>query len=140
MNWRLEVVPVPVSDVNAALMFYQEGLGFNLDFDLDDQAGSATRVIQLTPPGSGCSIQIGPGRATMPPGSLKGLQLVVPDLLTARAELTARGVVVSPIVVFDDRGQQRLYQEGEDLNNVGVMYLEDPDGNSWTLQQITDRP
>ena len=76
----------------------------------------------------------------MAPGSMKGVQLVVPDLLTARAELTARGVQVSQIVVFGDHGQQRPYQDGEDLNNVGVMYFEDPDGNSWTVQQITDRP
>jgi catechol 2,3-dioxygenase-like lactoylglutathione lyase family enzyme len=140
MNWTLEVVIVPVSDVNAAITFYREGLGFNLDLDLDHGSGGSYRVVQLTPPGSGCSIQLGRGITTMPPGSLGGLQLVVPDLMTAHAELTARGVNVSRILVFDERGHQRPYREGDDLNNVGFMFFKDPDGNSWAVQQISDRP
>ena len=135
MNWTLEVVRVPVSDVDAAVTFYRDGLGFNLDFDLN--TAGALRVVQLTPPGSGCSIQV--GRSSMPPGSQRDLQLVVRDLITAHAELTARGVSVSQIMVFDERGQQRPHREGDELNNNGFMYFKDPEGNSWAIQQITDR-
>jgi len=140
MNSTLEVVVVPVSNVDAALAFYRDGLGFHLDLDLDHASGDAYRVVQLTPPGSGCSIQLGRGITTMAPGSLDRLQLVVRDLRAAQAELTARGVGVSQITVFDRDGQQHPYREGDDLNNTGFMYFKDPDGNRWAVQQISDRP
>lgn len=95
--------------------------------------------MQLTPPGSGCSVVVGKGVAEMPPGSLKGLQLVVPDVRTARAELAERGVEVSEVMVFTSDGQ-RPFQEGDELNNVGFCYFDDPDGNSWAVQQISSRP
>ena len=90
MNWTLEVIVVPVSDVDRAKTFYAEQLGFSVDHDT--KVNESTRVIQLTPPGSGCSIVIGTGIVNMPAGSLKGLQLVVKDIQAARAELVERGV------------------------------------------------
>ena len=96
MNWTLEVVVVPVSDVDRAKAFYADQVGFRVDHDT--RVGEDGRIVQLTPPGSGCSIVIGHGAVPeMPPGSLKGLQLVVPDLEAACAELAARGVDVSEI-------------------------------------------
>ena len=101
MNWTLEVVVVPVSDVDRAKAFYADELGFNLDHD--SRMGKGNRVVQLTPPGSGCSIVIGEGVAPdMAPGSLKGLQLVVPDLNAARAQLAEHGVDVSEIQVMGE--------------------------------------
>ncbi|WP_135227846.1 VOC family protein [Deinococcus fonticola] len=138
MNWTLEVVVVPVSDIDQAKVFYEQGLGFHLDFD--HRWGETFRVVQLTPLGSGCSIQLGQGLTSMPAGSLRGLQLVVRDLRAAHAELTGGQVPVSDIQVFDRSGAQRPAQADDDLNNVGFMHLKDPDGNSWSVQQITDRP
>src|SRR4051794_5980604 len=93
MNWTLEVVVVPVSDIDRAKAFYADGLGFIVDHDFT--VGEDVRIVQLTPPGSGCSIVVGKGAVpAMPPGSLKGLQLVVPDVEAARTELLARGVPV----------------------------------------------
>src|SRR5581483_8134949 len=100
MDWKLEVVVVPVSDVDRAKHFYSEQVGFVVD--VDHQAGESFRVVQLTPPGSACSITIGTGLGDMPPGSLKGLQLCVPDVEAARAELLERGVAVSPVTHFED--------------------------------------
>ena len=137
MNWTLEVVIVPVTDVNRAKAFYAEQLGFKLDFD--HNPSEALRVVQLTPPGSGCSIQLGHGITTMTPGSLRGLQLVVRDLKSAHAELEVRGVAVSAIQVFDGSGKQRPSREGDDLNNAGFVYFNDPDGNGWAVQQISSR-
>ena len=98
MNWTLEVVVVPVSDVDRAKAFYAEQLGFAVDHDT--KVGDGNRIVQLTPPGSGCSIVMGEGIVPdMAPGSLKGMQLVVPDLRAARAELVGRGVEVSEIRV-----------------------------------------
>src|SRR2546423_3948762 len=95
MDWKLEVVVVPVSDVDRSKQFYSEQLGFNVD--VDHQPNESFRVVQLTPPGSACSVTIGTGLAAMAPGSLKGLQLVVSDIAAAREELVGRGVEVSPI-------------------------------------------
>jgi catechol 2,3-dioxygenase-like lactoylglutathione lyase family enzyme len=134
MNWTLEVVVVPVSDVDRAKAFYAEQLGFNVDHDtkLDDE----NRVVQLTPPGSGCSIVIGKGVVPdMPPGSLKGLQLVVPDIHQARAELVQRGVEVGEVQVLGENPQP----EGDPLDNVGFVFFSDPDGNGWAVQQISAR-
>lgn len=133
MNWTLEVVVVPVSDIDRAKAFYAERLGFNVDHDTRISEG--VRVVQLTPSGSGCSVVIGKGAVPdMPPGSLKGLQLVVSDLRAARAQLMARGVEVSEIQVLGET------QGGPDpLDNVGFFFFSDPDGNSWAVQQISTR-
>ena len=135
MNWTLEVIVVPVSDIDRAKAFYADRLGFTLDHDtvINDQV----RVVQLTPPGSGCSIVIGKGAVPdMPPGSLKGLQLVVRDIHRARAELVERGVDVSEV--------QKLGENpvpgGDPLDNVGFVFFSDPDGNGWAVQQISSRP
>src|ERR687894_2281314 len=99
MDWTLEVVIVPVADVDRAKRFYAEQLGFRVDHDT--RIGSGMRVVQLTPPGSGCSIVVGEGVVPdMPPGSLKGLQLVVSDIHAARAQLVQRGVEVSEIQIM----------------------------------------
>ena len=105
MNWTLEVVVVPVTDVDRAKDFYADQLGFNVDHDMTVSA--QVRIAQLTPPGSGCSIVAGKGLVDMPPGSLKGLQLVVSDVRAAHAELLARAVAVSDIQVFAETGPAR---------------------------------
>ncbi|MFF5171027.1 VOC family protein [Micromonospora sp. NPDC000089] len=140
MNWTLEVVVVPVSDVDRAKEFYAERLGFTVDHDvrMGDGVGLAdgARIVQLTPPGSGCSVVIGRGAVPqMPPGSLRGLQLVVPDLERARAELVERGVEVSEIQVIG----QNPGPVPHPLDNVGFVYFTDPDGNAWSIQQISAR-
>ncbi|MFG1651316.1 VOC family protein [Micromonospora sp. NPDC049275] len=134
MNWTLEVVIVPVSDVERAKTFYADQLGFVVDHDtvISDEA----RIVQLTPPGSGCSIVIGTGVVPeMPPGSLRGLQLVVPDLKRAHAELVERGVDVSDIQVLGDNPSPTPHP----LDNVGFVFFADPDGNTWGVQQISSR-
>jgi len=136
MKWTLEVVVVPVADVDRAKEFYAERLGFAVDHDSD--FGPQMRVVQLTPPGSGCSIVIGKGVADMVPGSLKGLQLVVRDLRAARAELAGRGVEIGEVQVAGPEGF-RPAKEDDDLNNQGFAFFADPDGNSWAVQQITAR-
>jgi catechol 2,3-dioxygenase-like lactoylglutathione lyase family enzyme len=129
MDWKLEVVVVPVSDVDRAKRFYSEQVGFTVD--VDHRAGERFRVVQLTPPGSACSITFGAGLADMPPGSLKGLQLVVSDIEAARAELVARGVEVSTIQRFEDGIQKE--GPGGDWNSF--IFFSDPDGNGWAVQQ-----
>jgi catechol 2,3-dioxygenase-like lactoylglutathione lyase family enzyme len=133
MDWKLEVVVVPVSDVDRAKRFYSEQLGFVVD--VDHRAGEGFRVVQLTPPGSACSITIGTGLVKSPPGSLQGLQLVVPDIEAARTELVARGVGVSEIQHFVD-GVPREGR-GEDWNSF--IFFSDPDGNGWTVQEAPAR-
>ena len=127
MNWTLEVVVIPVSDLDRAKAFYTDQLGFNIDHDT--QISDKIRIIQLTPPGSGCSIVIGdlPGQQDMEPGSLKGLQLVVSDAQAAREQLISRGVEASEIQVFDERDGGTLFG------------FADPDGNSWAVQQLKVR-
>ena len=137
MNWTLEVVVVPVADVDRAKEFYVGKLGFNADHDT--KVGDAVRIVQLTPPGSGCSVVISKGIVSMQPGSLEGLQLVVNDLHQARKELVERGVDVSEIEVYAETGP-RPEQPGDDLNNAGFIHFADPDGNKWAVQQITARP
>lgn len=137
MNWTLEVVVVPVSDVDCAKDFYANQLGFHLDHDT--KVGDRLRVVQLTPPGSGCSVVIGQGLNEMQPGSLQGLQLVVADLRAARAQLVERGVDVSEIHVLGRDGSQRFAHDEDDLNNVGFVFFQDPDGNGWAVQQMADR-
>jgi catechol 2,3-dioxygenase-like lactoylglutathione lyase family enzyme len=129
MEWKLEVVIVPVSDVDRAKHFYGEQVGFNVDHDT--RIGEALRIVQLTPHGSGCSIVIGSGLADMPPGSLKRLQLVVSDVDAARAQLAERGVDVSS--VQHNEGGAWVEGRGEDWNSF--IFFNDPDGNAWTVQE-----
>ncbi|WCN82954.1 VOC family protein [Micromonospora sp. LH3U1] len=134
MNWTLEVVIVPVSDLDRAKAFYADQLGFTVDHDT--VIGDEARIIQLTPPGSGCSIVIGKGAVPdMPPGSLKGLQLVVPDIEHAHAQLVERGVEVSEIQVLGASPSPTPHP----LDNVGFVFFTDPDGNAWAVQQISSR-
>ncbi len=129
MEWKLEVVVLPVSDVDRAKQFYSEQVGFVVD--VDHRASETFRVVQLTPPGSACSVTIGTGLTDMPPGSVKGLQLVVADIEAARAELVSRGVAVSAIQHFEDGVQKEGL--GGDWNSF--IFFSDPDGNAWTVQQ-----
>jgi catechol 2,3-dioxygenase-like lactoylglutathione lyase family enzyme len=134
MNWTLEVVIVPVSDIDRSKKFYSEQVGFNVDFDT--VIGEAGRIVQLTPPGSGCSIVIGEGPVPyMPPGSLKGLQLVVNDIHKAHEELVSRGVEVTDVQKLGDNP----VPGGHELDNVGFVFFNDPDGNGWGVQQISTR-
>ncbi len=119
MELRLEVVQVPVSDVDRAKEFYTEQMGFALDHDVEHIPGM--RVVQLTPPGSATSIVIGTGMTSMQPGSLEGLQLVVPDMVSARSELVRRGADISA---------------PQDLGGFLFAYFGDPDGNRWVIQEI----
>ncbi|RBQ18790.1 glyoxalase [Spongiactinospora rosea] len=136
MNWTLEVVVVPVSDVERAKAFYTGQAGFTCDHDVAGSGG--TRVVQLTPPGSACSVVIGTGMTAMTPGSLQGLQLVVGDVRAAREELAARGVDVGEVQFADPTGF-RPARPGDDLDHAGFVYFADPDGNQWAVQQITSR-
>jgi catechol 2,3-dioxygenase-like lactoylglutathione lyase family enzyme len=137
MNWTLEVVPVPVTDVDRAKAFYADQLGFHVDHDTT--VNETTRFVQLTPPGSGCSVVVGTGFVSTPPGSLEGLQLVVRDVRAARAELAGRGVEVSEVQVFAKDGL-RPARADDELNNVGFCWFSDPDGNGWAVQEISSRP
>jgi predicted enzyme related to lactoylglutathione lyase len=119
MDWKLELVPVPVSDVDAAKAFYAEKVGFNVDHD--HTVSDEIRFVQLTPPGSACSISIGTGLVDTPPGSAQGLQLVVDDIEAARAELAGRGVEV---------GEVQHFPWGD------FVFFSDPDGNGWSVQTI----
>ncbi|MEO5703759.1 MAG: VOC family protein [Candidatus Limnocylindrales bacterium] len=126
MDWTLEVVIVPVSDIDRAVAFYRDQVGFHLDHDTRNEH---MHFVQLTPNGSGCSIVIGdlPSQNEMEPGSLKGLQLVVQDARAARQELLDRGVATTEIMVFDER-------------DGGTFFgFSDPDGNSWAVQELKVR-
>ena len=136
MNWTLEVVVVPVADIDRAKDFYAEKLGFPVDHDTRIDGGP--QFVQLTPPGSGCSIVLKKGFVDMEPGSLQGPQLVVSDLRAARAQLVERGVEVSEVQVLGPSGA-RPSREGDDLDNVGFVFFKDPDGNGWAVQQISSR-
>ncbi len=141
MDWTLEMVVVPVSNVDRAKAFYTDQLGFRVDHDTVISAEE--RLVQLTPPGSACSIAIGTvrpstGSVEMPAGSLQHLQLVVSDLPAARAELVERGVDVSEIQVYDE-GSLRVYRHDDGLDNVGFVFFCEPDGNGWVVQQISSR-
>jgi len=133
MNWTLEVVVVPVTDVDRAKDFYARQVGFDVDFDTTIDDGR--RIVQLTPPGSGCSIAFGPGLSSMEPGSLSGVQLVVKDIERARAELLERGVEVGEIEVLGTNPHPVPHP----LDNVGFVHFSDPDGNRWAVQQISTR-
>ena len=119
MDWKLELVAVPVSDVDRAKAFYTEKIGFNEDHD--HKVSDELRFVQLTPPGSACSIALGTGIVRSQPGSLQGVQLVVSDIEAARAELVERGVDVSEV---------------QDLPGGLFVFFSDPDGNGWSVQQV----
>jgi catechol 2,3-dioxygenase-like lactoylglutathione lyase family enzyme len=136
MNWTLEVITLPVADVDRAKDFYADRVGF--DVDHDSEFSDELRVVQLTPPGSGCSIVIGKGLLDSPPGSVKGLQLVVPDVRAARTELLERGVDVSEVEVLGPEGR-RPARDDDELDNAGFVFFSDPDGNGWAVQQISSR-
>jgi catechol 2,3-dioxygenase-like lactoylglutathione lyase family enzyme len=129
VDYTLEVVVVPVSDIDRAKAFYADQCGFHVD--VDHQPNDDFRVVQLTPPGSACSITIGKGLATMEPGSLQGLQLCVSDLDSARAELAGRGVDITPVRSFED-GE---WKDGHGGPWNSFCFFSDPDGNGWTIQE-----
>ena len=122
MDWKLELVAVPVSDVDRAKSFYADQVGFVVDHD--HTVSDEIRFVQLTPPGSACSIAIGKGLSAAAPGSVEGLQLVVADIEAARAELVERGVEVSPV---------------NDMPWGRFVFFADPDGNRWAIQQLPPR-
>jgi catechol 2,3-dioxygenase-like lactoylglutathione lyase family enzyme len=133
MDWKLELVLVPVSDVDRAKTFYTEKVGFNVD--VDHRAGENFRVVQLTPPGSACSIAIGIGITEAEPGSVRGLHLVVSDMDAAQAELVERGVEVGEIHHFDAGGRASgPHPERTDYGTF--MRFDDPDGNVWVVQEV----
>jgi catechol 2,3-dioxygenase-like lactoylglutathione lyase family enzyme len=123
MDWKIELIHVPVTDVDRAKEFYVEKLGFNADHDRTVYEG--LRFVQLTPPGSACSIAFGVGLTDAEPGSEKGVMMVVDDIETAHAELSGRGVGVSDV---DEQAWGRF------------VYFQDPDGNAWAIQQLPPRP
>ena len=133
MDWKLEVVFVPVSDIDRAKEFYAERVGFTVD--LDHAMSETMRIVQLTPPGSGCSITIGKGIIAMEPGSLKGLQLVVEDIEAARAQLDERGIDVTPVRHFAD-GE---WKDGHGGPWNAFVFFSDPDGNAWAVQERPGR-
>jgi predicted enzyme related to lactoylglutathione lyase len=119
MDWKIELVAVPVSDVDRAKAFYTDQVGFNADHD--HTVSDEVRFVQLTPPGSACSIAVGKGITQAPPGAAQGIQMVVADIEVAHAELAARGVDVSDVQVFPWGS---------------FVFFSDPDGNGWAVQQI----
>lgn len=129
MDWKLEVVPIPISDVERAKHFYRESLGFTVDLDIP--FGEGGRLVQLTPPGSGCSIHLNTGLAKVPAGGLEGLQLIVDDIGTAHAELAGRGVDVSPVRHMEDSA----WVDGHGGPWNAFVFFSDPDGNEWVVQE-----
>jgi predicted enzyme related to lactoylglutathione lyase len=122
MDFRIELISVPVTDVDRAKAFYTEQAGFNADHD--HQVSAELRFVQLTPPGSACSIAIGTGLSKMTPGSIEGLQMVVEDIEAAHAELSGRGVDVSEV---------------QDFPWGRFVFFSDPDGNGWAVQELPPR-
>lgn len=133
MDWKLELVVVPVSDVDRSKAFYEDAMGFRLD--VDHRAGDAFRVVQLSPPGSACSIAIGVGITEVAPGTTRGLHLVVTDIEAARSELVGRGVEVSEPFHFGAEGRaEGLHPDRADYGTF--LSLADPDGNMWLVQEV----
>ena len=129
MDWKLELVVVPVTDVERAKRFYSEQVGFAVDHDT--RVGDRMRVVQLTPPGSACSIAVGAGLVDTSPGTVQGLQLVVPDVQAARAQLAQRGVEVSQVQHYE--GADLVDGPGGRWNSF--VFFADPDGNGWAVQE-----
>jgi catechol 2,3-dioxygenase-like lactoylglutathione lyase family enzyme len=136
VDWTLELVIVPVADVDRAKTFYTEKVGFHLD--VDHHASDDFRVVQMTPPGSACSISVGTGITDAAPGSVRGLHLVVRDIEAARAELVARGVGVSEVFHFES-GKQVPGPDPERRDYSSFLSFNDPDGNSWVVQEVRRR-
>ena len=129
MDMKLELLPIPVTDVDRAKAFYSEQIGFAVDFD--HASNDEMRMVQLTPPGSGCSIMVGTGTIDTEPGSVRGVQLVVDDVEAVRGRLAERGVEISPV---------RHFEDGEWIDGKGgpwnsFAFFDDPDGNGWVLQE-----
>lgn len=133
MEWKLELVLVPVSEVDRAKSFYTEKAGF--DLDVDHQASEDFRIVQLTPPGSACSISFGTGITDAEPGSVRGLHLVVSDIEAARATLVERGVDVSE-VQHHESGEWVPGPDPQRRDYSSFAHFSDPDGNSWVLQEV----
>jgi catechol 2,3-dioxygenase-like lactoylglutathione lyase family enzyme len=127
MDWKLEVVVVPVSDIDRAKSFYVGQLGFHLD--ADTRPTESLRVVHMTPPGSACSVVVGPVQipSGTGPGPRASLQLVVPDVDAARAELAGRGIDVSDVQTLDPRDGGKF------------VFFSDPDGNNWAVQEVRER-
>ena len=139
MDMKLEVVVVPSSDIERSKQFYEEKCGFNVDADNSFPGGF--RVVQLTPPGSGCSITLMQGfGARMEPGTLQGLQLTVSDIRAAREELAGRGVEVSEVQKVDQEKGEFVALEGDPEAYNAFIFFNDPDGNGWAVQEIRDQP
>ena len=133
MDWKLELVVVPVSDVDRAKAFYADQLGFSVD--VDHRPNESFRVVQLTPPGSACSITIGTGVSQVAPGTYQGLHLIVNDIEAAHAQLVARGVAVSGPFHFGAAGQAPgLHPQRGDYETF--LSFTDPDGNGWVVQEV----
>jgi catechol 2,3-dioxygenase-like lactoylglutathione lyase family enzyme len=138
MEYKLEVVVVPVSDVDRSLAFYTEQLGFHLDVDYAPKP--RFRVVQLTPPGSACSVQIGVGLSDAEPGSARGLYLVVSDIEKARAELAGRGIAIdgikhkSPVETWQGAFEPGVHADR--LDYASFVEFADPDGNRWAVQEV----
>lgn len=129
MDMKLELLPIPVTDVDRAKAFYSEQIGFAVDFD--HAPNDEMRMVQLTPPGSGCSIMVGTGTIDTAPGSVRGVQLVVDDVEAVRDQLAERGLEISPV---------RHFEDGEWIDGKGgpwnsFAFFDDPDGNGWVLQE-----
>jgi predicted enzyme related to lactoylglutathione lyase len=124
MDMKLEVVPIPVSDVDAAKGFYTQQVGFALDHDISPNDGM--RIVQMTPPGSACSVVIGEGMPLGDPGSVKGIQLVVEDIDAIRTELAGRGVKVGEVMQLGPEGTP----------GSRFVFFNDPDGNTWSVQEL----
>lgn len=136
MDWKLELVLVPVSDVDRAKAFYTEQCGFHLD--VDHHPSDEFRVVQMTPPGSACSISVGRGITKATPGSIEGLHLVVADIDAARAELARRGVDIGDVFHFDAGGRVSG-PDPERADYGSYLAFSDPDGNSWVVQEVRGR-
>jgi catechol 2,3-dioxygenase-like lactoylglutathione lyase family enzyme len=141
MDYRIEVITLPVSDIDRALRFYTEQVGFGLDVDY--QPNSEFRVVQLTPPGSSCSVQFGRGLTDAAPGSARTTYLVVADIEAAQRELSERGVAVGPIrhktSVADWQGDYSAGVDPERRRYASFVDFADPDGNTWTVQEALSR-
>lgn len=128
MDWKIEVIPIPVADIDRAKAFYSDQAGFVVDHDT--QIGPDQRVVQLTPPGSGCSIVIGAG-SNQPPGTVQGVHIVVDDIDTARQQLLDRGIEASTVQHYGPNG----LGEGKGDPWNAFVFFSDPDGNAWVLQE-----
>ncbi len=133
MDWKLELIVIPVGDVDRAKTFYTEQLGFRLD--VDHNAGDSFRVVQMTPPGSACSITIGVNVGAGEPGTTRGMHLVVDDIESAHVRLESAGVENSGIQHFED-GKMTPGIDPEDRDYGSFIFFSDPDGNGWAVQQV----